>query len=119
MSKTSRYLQAVGGMSLAFLIGLGAMAAQDAATAPKAAPQAQAQPQTAAASAPAKPQTFAPGMPGWMMHLPAEQQETARKIWLKRLVEKGWDERRFRAEMRKFDEYRTHQERRARAERKP
>ncbi|WP_243312074.1 periplasmic heavy metal sensor [Fundidesulfovibrio agrisoli] len=82
MSKTSRYLQAVGGMSLAFLIGLSAMAAQDAATAPKAAPQAQAQAQTSAASAPAKPQTFAPGMPGWMMHLPAEQQETARKIWL-------------------------------------
>ncbi|WP_243438671.1 periplasmic heavy metal sensor [Fundidesulfovibrio soli] len=79
MSKTSRYLQAVGGMSLAFLIGLGAMAAQDAATAPKAAPQAQA---PAAASTPSKPQTYAPGLPGWMKHLPADQQETARKIWL-------------------------------------
>ncbi|MFP5240510.1 MAG: periplasmic heavy metal sensor [Acidobacteriota bacterium] len=77
MSKTSRYLQAVGGMSLAFLVGLGAMAAQDAATAPKSAPQA-----PAAAAAPAAPQTFAPGLPGWMKHLPAAQQETARKIWL-------------------------------------
>ena len=43
----------------------------------------------------------------------------SRKVWLKRLVEKGWDERRFRAEMRKFDEYRVNQERRAREGRKP
>ena len=48
-----------------------------------------------------------------------EVDASARKIWLKRLVEKGWDERRFRAEMRKFDEYRVNQERRAREGRKP
>ncbi len=43
----------------------------------------------------------------------------SRNVWLKRLVEKGWDERRFRAEMRKFDEYRVNQERRAPEGRKP
>jgi len=78
MSTTSRYLQAAGGMTLAFLIGLSAMAAQDAATASKAATPAPA----AQAAAQAKPQTFAPGLPGWMKHLPAEQQEAARKTWL-------------------------------------
>ena len=65
MNKTSRILSIFCGISLVFLTGLAAMAAEDAAK-----PGAEPQP------------TYAPGLPGWMHHLPADKQEVARKIWL-------------------------------------
>lgn len=75
MNKTTRFFQAVGGVALAFLIGAGAFAAQD-----KAAQKAQ------PAEAPAKAETaapgYAPGMPGWLKHLPADKVEAAKAIWL-------------------------------------
>ncbi len=87
MTRFSRLMHAVLGMTLAFLIGIAAMAAQD-----KAAKTDQAQDKAAAAAAapattaPATPgmhgMTHAPGLPGWITHLPAAQQETARKLWL-------------------------------------
>lgn len=76
MSRTSRFFQAVGGIALAFLIGAGAFAAQD-----KAAPKADAQPQ-AKAETPAPAPAYAPAMPGWMKHLPADKVEAAKAIWL-------------------------------------
>jgi len=66
MNKTSRILVAFTGISLAFLIGFTAMAAEDAAKPDAKPPQ----------------PTYAPGLPGWMNHLPADKQEAARKIWL-------------------------------------
>jgi len=65
MNKTSRILLSFIGISLAFLIGFTAMAAENAAK-----PDAQPQP------------TYAPGLPGWMNALPADKQEIARKTWL-------------------------------------
>lgn len=82
MSRTKMTLQALGGMTLAFLIGVSAMAAQDAAKPAPAAPQAQAMQNMAGQPAAAPHHTYAPGLPGWMKHLPTDQQETARKLWL-------------------------------------
>lgn len=91
MSKRSRYFQAFTGMALAFLVGLGAMAAQDMNHDGKvvpAVPTAQSAPAGHAAmgmgsmAAMGQNQPFAPGLPGWIKQLPADKQETARKIWL-------------------------------------
>lgn len=89
MSKTSRIFQTFGGITLAFLVGVAAMAAQDKATGhsgggdhPQAAAKTEAAPAAATATTPAAPMTYAPGLPGWIKHLPADKQEIARKIWL-------------------------------------
>lgn len=88
MSKTSRIFQTFGGITLAFLVGVAAIAAQDKASThaaggdhPQAAKTDPATPATPGA-APAAPMTYAPGLPGWIKHLPADKQEIARKIWL-------------------------------------
>ena len=65
MNKTFRILLAFIGISLAFLIGSTAIAAENTA-------KLDAQPQL----------TYAPGLPSWMTYLPADKQEIARKIWL-------------------------------------
>jgi hypothetical protein len=91
MTRTSRILQALGGMALAFLVGFAAMAAQDkAATTAKPDQPAATQQSQDHGSMPmgmgmgmgGQSHTFAPGLPGWIKHLPADKQEVARKIWL-------------------------------------
>lgn len=88
MSKASRIFQIFGGITLAFLVGVAAIAAQDKASGhtgggdhPQAA-KTDAAPAAPAAATPAAPMTYAPGLPGWIKHLPADKQEIARKIWL-------------------------------------
>ncbi|KAF0235378.1 MAG: hypothetical protein FD177_132 [Desulfovibrionaceae bacterium] len=88
MSKTSRIFQTFGGITLAFLVGVAAIAAQDKAAShsgggdhPQAAKTDPA-PAAAAATTSAVPTTYAPGLPGWIKNLPADKQEAARKIWL-------------------------------------
>lgn len=90
MKKSSRILQVFSGVALAFLLGVAAMAAQDAASQHGKSGHGQQQPAAAAQPAPAvKTQpaahgehAFAPGLPGWIKKLPADKQEVARKIWL-------------------------------------
>jgi len=89
MSKTSRIFQTFGGITLAFLVGVAAIAAQDKAPAhtaggdhPQAAKTDSAAPAAPGAVPAAAPMTYAPGLPGWIKHLPADKQEIARKIWL-------------------------------------
>ena len=85
MSKTSRIFQTFGGITLAFLVGVAAIAAQDKATSHSGTgdhPQAAKTEAAPAATPAAAPVTYAPGLPGWIKHLPADKQEIARKIWL-------------------------------------
>lgn len=89
MSKTSRIFQTFGGITLAFLVGVAAIAAQDKATShsgggdhPQTAKTDPATPAAPGAAPAAAPMTYAPGLPGWIKHLPADKQEIARKIWL-------------------------------------
>lgn len=83
MTKTSRIFQTFGGVTLAFLVGVAAIAAQDKAPAHKADGDHQAAAKTEAAVAtPAAHHAYAPGLPGWFKHLSADKQEAARKIWL-------------------------------------
>lgn len=89
MSKTSRIFQTFGGITLAFLVGVAAIAAQDKAAShsgggdhPQAAKTDPATPAAKGAAPAAAPMTYAPGLPGWIKNLPADKQEIARKIWL-------------------------------------
>lgn len=84
MSKTSRIFQTFGGITLAFLVGVAAIAAQDKAASHSGGDHSQAAKTEAAPAATpaAAPVTYAPGLPGWIKHLPADKQEIVRKIWL-------------------------------------
>jgi hypothetical protein len=93
MNRTSRILQVLSGVALAFLLGVAAMAAQDAASQHGKGGQhgqqaaAPAQPAPAAKAQPAAQpghgeHTYAPALPGWIKKLPHDKQEVAIKIWL-------------------------------------
>lgn len=89
MTRTSRILHALTGMTLAFLIGFAAMAAQDKAAPAKPDQPAAVQSQDHGSmnmgmgmGMAGQAHTFAPGLPGWIKHLPFDKQEVARKIWL-------------------------------------
>lgn len=73
MKRISPMLLAVAGVALAFVFSISTLSAQD-----KPQPKANG----VMGSMMTQTGTYAPGLPGWMYHLPPDQLDKAQKIWL-------------------------------------